>query len=80
LQGVLCKRKPPPRQEDLLKELNEFEQDLWETKAQEYLTRNPDSAVRPLVVALLDAIITIRAQENELESLRKQVARSPEDL
>jgi hypothetical protein len=73
-------KKSALRQEDLLKELNDFEQDLWETKAQDYLTRNPNSAEKPFIIALLDAIITIRAQENELESLRKQVARSPEDL
>jgi hypothetical protein len=59
-------------QEDRVKELTEFELVLWENKAEEYLAHNHDSAERPIFIALLDAIFTIRTRENEVESLRKK--------
>jgi len=65
-------------QEDHVKKLTTFEQDLWEDKTEKFLAHNPDSEAKPFCIALLDAILTIRGQEDELESLRKQVARSEE--
>jgi DNA polymerase IIIc chi subunit len=60
------------QQEDRVKELTEFEQDLWEDKAEKFLAHNPDSVERPCLIALLDAIFTIRARDAEIESLKNK--------
>jgi hypothetical protein len=57
-----------------VEELTKEQQQLWEHKAIEFVTHNPESAQKPLVLALIGAIVTIRMRDAAIKSLKAQIA------
>jgi hypothetical protein len=57
-------------------ELTSKQQQYWQEKAIEFVTHNPDSGQKPLCLALISAIITIRMRDAEITSLKGQIGES----